>query len=324
MSALARLLSRYRTAVVLGLTVIYATCYVAIKAGLPFAPPLLFGGLRAFVAGGALLAFAWAVRQPVVPRHTVTVSLLALALTATTFTFGAMLLTPTETGTGIASVLGNTQPLITVILAAVFLGESLTRRKVLALVFGILGVTLTASPALASPGWVDVAGPLWALGAAVGAAFGSVIIKRMEPGRELLAVTGWQLLIGSVPLLAIGTVTEHVRTIVWTGVFVSVLLFLALVGTALASAVWFWLIQEDDLGRLTTFLFLVPILGLALASIVDRETIALAEGAGVFLTIVGVAIAAATPLTRAPNQAAVGTPKLAARPPTPVRRSPPG
>jgi len=42
----------------LGLSAIYAFCFIAIKAGLAFAPPLLFAGLRAEIAGVVLLGFA--------------------------------------------------------------------------------------------------------------------------------------------------------------------------------------------------------------------------------------------------------------------------
>ena len=42
----------------LGLTAIYAVCFVLIKAGLAYAPPLLFGGLRALIGGAALLAIS--------------------------------------------------------------------------------------------------------------------------------------------------------------------------------------------------------------------------------------------------------------------------
>ncbi len=48
---------------VLGLTLVYAVCFVAIKEGLAFAPPLLFAGLRAIIAGAALLALAAAQRK---------------------------------------------------------------------------------------------------------------------------------------------------------------------------------------------------------------------------------------------------------------------
>lgn len=57
-----------RLLIVLSLTVVYAFCYAAIKAGLSSAPPLLFAGLRAMIAGAALLALAAVVRRPLLPR----------------------------------------------------------------------------------------------------------------------------------------------------------------------------------------------------------------------------------------------------------------
>ena len=44
------------------LTIIYAFCYVAIKAGLPFAPPLRFAGLRALIGGILMLGVLVALR----------------------------------------------------------------------------------------------------------------------------------------------------------------------------------------------------------------------------------------------------------------------
>lgn len=53
--------------VALGLTAVYAVCFVAIKAGLAFAPPLLFAGLRAEIAGVALLGLVVFLRRPAAP-----------------------------------------------------------------------------------------------------------------------------------------------------------------------------------------------------------------------------------------------------------------
>lgn len=49
--------------VALGLTAVYAVCFVAIKAGLAFAPPLLFAGLRAEIAGVVLLGLVVFLRR---------------------------------------------------------------------------------------------------------------------------------------------------------------------------------------------------------------------------------------------------------------------
>ncbi len=131
-----------RATAALGLAAIYAVCFVAIKAGLAFAPPLLFAGLRAEIAGVVLLALVVFLRRPVLPAISGWPGLVALALTSTSLGFAAMFLSPGRIGAGIASVLGNVQPLFVLVLAAAFLGEALTRAKVVALGLGLAGVTL--------------------------------------------------------------------------------------------------------------------------------------------------------------------------------------
>lgn len=277
-----------RLLIVLAVMAIYSVCFVAIKAGLAFAPPLLFGGLRALIAGLALLVLMRVRRQPLLPEREHWPRIAALGLTATTLAFGAMFLSPGRTGAGIASVLANVQPLIVIVLAAIFLGERMTAGKWAALGFGLLGVTLIAWPALAGPNAYGLSGPLLALGASVGLAVGNVIVKHLGPVSNLLAMAAWQLIIGSLVLLAVCAVVERDREIVWNMEFVGLLLFLALVGTSLTTAVWYWLIQTEDVGRLTIFLFLVPVFGLGLAALIFGEQIRPLEGLGVALTLVGV------------------------------------
>ncbi len=281
-----------RIPIVLGLVVIYALCFVSIKAGLRFAPPLRFAGLRLLIAGFALLALVIVRREPLIPPRRILLPLIALALVANTIGYGAMFMSPGRTGAGVASVLGNTQPLFTVALAAAFLGERMTRGKRIALGFGIAGVTLIAFPALVGPGAYGIAGALLALAVSAGSATGNVIVKRMGTLPSLLATTAWALLIGSVPLLLTSGVAEHGQPVAWTGEFIGLLLFLAVVGTSLTTAVWYWLVQRSDVGRLTMFLFLVPVLGIIMAALLFGERVGLLEIAGVSLTVVGIGVAA--------------------------------
>jgi drug/metabolite transporter (DMT)-like permease len=108
---------------------------------------------------------------------------------------------------------------------------------------------------------------------------------------SLLATTAWSLILGGMPLLLASSIAERSETTTWNITFVSQLLFLAIVGTALASAVWYWLVQRDDIGRLTMYLFLVPVVGLTIATLVFDEPIGVLEGTGVTLTIVGIGAA---------------------------------
>jgi O-acetylserine/cysteine efflux transporter len=275
---------------VLGLTLIASVCYVAIKAGLAYAPPLYFGGLRGLIAGVALLVLAGALGRPVLLDRHLRLGTLALALTATTLTYGGMFLSPGRAGAGIATVLGNVQPLLAVALAAVFLEERITRAKAVALLLGLAGVVLVTYPGLRESSTRVGVGGLLALGASLGSAVGSVISKRLALRSALLAVTGWQFVLGSVPLLAAAAVLEPVSGTTWNAKFVTLLLFLALVGTAFSTAAWFWLLQRDDVSRLSLLLFGAPVLGLGLAVAAFGERIEPVEGVGA--SMIGVSILA--------------------------------
>ena len=123
-----------------------AACYPAIKVGLGFAPPLQFAGARTLLGGLILLLVLVIRRKPLWPEARLARWILPLGLLATTLTFGAMFASPAYTGAGIASVLGNTQPLIIIVLASLFLGEKIGLIKALALGLGLAGVTLMALP----------------------------------------------------------------------------------------------------------------------------------------------------------------------------------
>lgn len=92
-----------------------------------------------------------------------------------------------------------------------------------------------------------------------------MIVKRVEHPSIVLQVSAWQLVIGSLPLL---------------------------VGAAFPTAGWYWLVQRHDVGRLSLFLFLVPIFGLAIATLTFGERVGPLEGLGVFATLAGIALIA--------------------------------
>lgn len=284
--------ARTRDLAMVLLTAIYALCYVAIKAGLPFISPLRFAALRALLGGLLMLLLIATLRRPILPRARDWRWVIGLAVTSTSIAFAAMFLSPGLTGAGIASVLGNSQPIFAVALAVPLLGERLTTGKQLALALGTLGVVLIALPAIRSSGVDGIAGPALALAASLSLAIGSVIAKRMGPDVDLLAVSAWQLIVGSLPLVLASTLTDHGPWISFDPRFLGILAFLAVAETALPTPLWYWLLRRDEVGRLSLFLFLVPVLGLLLAAMLFGERVGTLEIAGIGATVVAIGIAA--------------------------------
>ncbi|MEO8411453.1 MAG: DMT family transporter [Propionivibrio sp.] len=266
-----------------------AVCYPLIKAGLVFAPPLRFAAVRTMLGGFVLLLVLAIRRKPLWPRARLARWILPLGVLATTLTFGTMFASPAYTGAGLASVLGNTQPLIIIALAALFLGERIGLRKAFALLLGLVGVTLLALPAWREPAGNDFFGILLALGSSLSAAIASVTMKRLQPGENLMSLTAWQLVVGGGLLLAVSALFEMPQSIVWNGTFVGILLILALVGTALSTWLWFWLLQRAEAGRLSMVLFLVPVLGLIAAMLSFGERLSVLQLGGVALILLAVA-----------------------------------
>ena len=286
-----------RWVALLAVNLLAAVCYVGIKVGLAYAPSLAFGGLRALIAGVVLLAVAASLRTPLWPSSRDVWPLTLLALAATTLTYGAMFSSPAQMGAGLASVLGNVQPLLVLVLGALFLREPLTPGKVVALACGLIGVGFLLYPSIAAlPGSTGMSAPtggsmtigsLLALGASAGAAAGSVLVKRIRVRPGIIALTGWQLVIGSLPLLVAAGLRPNGLAIQWQPTFVAVLLYLALLGTALPTTLWFWLLQAEDAGRLSMFLFLIPVLGLLLGVVVFGERTGWLEATGVAIIVSG-------------------------------------
>ena len=79
--------------------------------------------------------------------------------------------------------------------------------------------------------------------------------------------------------------------VIWNVQFVSILLFLGLVGTSFVTAAWYWLVQRGELSHLALFLFLVPVFGLGIA-VLFGERISVLEGVGLLLIVVGIAVTA--------------------------------
>ena len=297
---------RKRLLLVVFLAAVYATCYSAIKAGLAYAPPLRFAGLRAVLGGATLLTLVLILGKPLLPPRRLWPGVAALAATGTFLSFGAMFLSPGRTGAGIASVLGNTTPLLVIVLAAIFLGEPVTRAKATSLVLGLAGVSLIAYPAITDPSRRSPLGAILPLIAAAGTAVQSVMVKRLDIRDALLPVTAWQFVLGGLPLLLVSAVVERGAVVVWSGTFLSLFLFLTLVGTSAATALWFWLVQDDEVGRLTLQLFLIPVFGLVLAMALFRETISTLEAAGIGIVVLAISLVVRESSRTAPARAIAG------------------
>jgi drug/metabolite transporter (DMT)-like permease len=114
---------------------------------------------------------------------------------------------------GRAALLGYTMPLWSMLLSVVFLGDRLSGRTVLGLLLGLAGIVVLMGGSV--EGMLQA--PLGVLCMILGAwswAIGVVLFKRIPVTMPTSALTGWMMLAGSLPLLALAIPLETSRLVV--------------------------------------------------------------------------------------------------------------
>ena len=194
---------------------------------------------------------------------------------------------------GLASVATHTQALFTIILAAVVMAEVPGPRRVFGIVIAFAGLALVAAS-------VDGGGELTYLGLALtllGAlswSVGNVILKRL--GRvDMLALMIWLSVVPPLPALMLSValgdtpgLADALAAASWKS-WLSVL-YLGLISTTVAYAVWGRLLKIYPAAQVTPFALFAPCAGVIGSYLVFGETFGPLRATGVVLIFIGVAV----------------------------------
>lgn len=280
---------------------VWGLCFVFIKASAPGPVPLLHAGLRSSVGGAVLLVWS-RLRTGAPPRVTLSSrptlpsrpALVALAVLNSVLALGAMYLAAGRAEAAVSSILGGGQPLVLAVAGWLLFRERITARTVAGLALAVAGI---AAIATTSAGPTRLDGVLLSLAAAVAPAIGTVAMRRLGPGIDLVATTGVQFALGGAVLLALSALVEPWSRGALTAGVVADVLVQGVVGTGLAYVAWFWVVGRLPLAQLGPILYLVPITGLAFA-VLAGERLAPAEAAGSLAVLAGVLVASLAPTGR--------------------------
>jgi probable blue pigment (indigoidine) exporter len=260
----------------------WGACFVAIRYGLADAPVLWFAAFRALLAGVALLAVAGGLHRPAPPRSAWP-AIAVLALVNVTVAFAAMFTGTQGVSSGVAAVLANAQPLLIVLPAWALYRERPDLRTLIGLAVGFAGLVVTASP-----GGVG-GGALLSLAAAAAITAGSLLARRLGD-IDVVTLSGWQFLIGGLGLSGWAAAAEGTPVISWTPRFITALLFLALIGTALTYLIWFTELRRAPLVALSAWTMLTPVFGITLGWVLLHDGLSAQQGLGVALVLVALPI----------------------------------
>ena len=267
------------------LALIWGYNWVVMKLGLQYAQPFTFAGLRTLLSAGCLFLVMWALRRPLRPTALWTTALIGLF--QTTGFVGLAFLALEHGGAGKVSVLTYTMPFWLLLLAWLVLGERVRGLQWLAVAMAAAGFLLILSP------WQlrGATATLLAVGGGLSWAAGGITIKALDRRRhvDLLSLTAWQMLIGSLPLVLIALLTWKGAPI-WSAGFAWTLAFNVLLANALAWYLWHFSLRALPTGLAGFGTLAIPVVGVVAAWAQLGERPGLAEALGMACIIGALAL----------------------------------
>tara|TARA_Y100001968_G_scaffold333944_1_gene401579 strand:- start:18693 stop:19604 length:912 start_codon:yes stop_codon:yes gene_type:complete len=205
-----------------------------------------------------------------------------------------------ETGAGLGSVLIDSQPLIVALLARALFGDAINPFGWVGLVVGLFGIVCLGAPSDFLSNWLLMgqSSPLvsfwshgegWMLLASLAMAFGTVLIRFACKESDPVAVTGWHMVVGSLPLLGWHYFFDEIPFWpVWNKIEWGLMAYASLLGSALAYGLFFWFANREELTSFSTLAFLTPVFALATGGIWLGERLVLIQWIGVIFVLLSV------------------------------------
>ncbi|UFJ40656.1 DMT family transporter [Brevibacillus humidisoli] len=283
---------KYIYVILTGVITLWGLNVVMVKY-LSFFPPVLIAAIRMTIAASVLLPFVlWKVGRTKLQWQD---WLLIIGVSASSITLHQIFIAwgVQHTSAGNTSLILGLNPLVTALLAVPFLGEPLTKRKVVGIGIGLIGVLIvvlsqTGEGGVALRGFGDLLIFLSMLMYVIG---GLLIRKATARGTHVLVVTAYSHAIASVLLwsTAILVYPAAVFSSIDTEPFTWLVIVVSgALATGLGTLGWNHGIRQLGAGRTSVFLNGMPLTSLLFAALLLGESLGLLHLLALAMIIMGV------------------------------------
>jgi len=274
------------TLLALLVVVIWGVNFVAIDLGLAHVPPLVFLAMRFVLVAVPAVFF---IRPPAIGWRNILLIGAFLSLGQFTLLYLALSLGMPP---GLASLLLQTQIVFSVIVSSLLLREHPTRRQVVGIVIGMVGVAVVVVGHTHAAPWLPL---VITLLAALSWAIGNVLSRRARAASGLSLVV-WSGLVVPIPSLGLALLVDGPQAVSYSLTHLSIAAILSTVYTAVAASlvaytIWNSLLARYPTGAVVPFTLLVPVIGILAAWVVYRENPTASELIGGAIMLGGLAAA---------------------------------
>ena len=274
-------------ALIMGLAFVlmWSSAFTSARIAVAYASPLLLLSVRFLLSGLLAMLIAKMLGQRISLSHKQWLAVVLFGVLQNGVYLGANFVAMQWIEAGLAAIIASLLPLLVALLSWLFLKEKLPALGVLGLVMGFAGVVIIMSTRLSAG--ADLFGVALAFIGVGALGIATLLVRGAVSSGNVLMVVGLQMLVASAALFPASLAFETWR-VEWTWQLIAAFSYTTLVPGVLATLVWFLLVGRIGPVRASSFHFLNPFLGVAIAALVVGESLSAADILGVLVISIGI------------------------------------
>ena len=269
----------------LAFALMWSSAFTSARVIVEYAPPLTALALRFLISGLIGIAIAWALGQSARLSRKQWLGVVIFGVCQNALYLGMNFVAMQTVPASLAVIIASTMPLLVAVAGWLVFGTKVRPLGVAGLVAGLVGVVLIMGARL--QGGVDLFGVLLCVLGVVSLTIATLAVLGASSGGNVLMIVGLQMLVGSA-LLWIPALTFEVWDVTWNWQLGAAFIYTTLVPGLAATLVWFLLVGRIGAVRASTFHFLNPFLGVAIAAALLGERIGVLDVVGVVIIAGGI------------------------------------
>ena len=274
-------------AILMGLAfaAMWSSAFTSARIIVEFAPPLTALACRFLVSGLIGIAIAKALGQNMNLTRRQWRGVLIFGLCQNALYLGMNFVAMQTIQASLAAIIASTMPLLVGLAGWLFMGQKLRPLGVAGLTAGFIGVTIIMWGRLT--GGVEVFGLALLILGVISLTIATLAVMGASSGGNVLMIVGLQMLVGSAILWGPALAFESFD-IAWNWQLIVAFIYTTLVPGLLATWVWFMLVGRIGAVKASTFHFLNPFLGVAIAAVLLGEKLGADDVLGVIIIAGGI------------------------------------
>jgi len=274
-------------AVAMGLAfaLMWSSAFTSARVIVEFAPPLTALALRFLISGLIGVGIAWFLGQSARLTRKQWLGVVIFGVCQNALYLGLNFVAMQTVPASLAAIIASTMPLLVAVAGWLVFGNKVRPLGIIGLLAGVVGVVLIMGARV--QGGVDLFGVLLCVIGVVSLTVATMAVLGASSGGNVLMIVGLQMLVGSA-LLWVPALTVEAWDVIWNWQLVVAFVYTTLVPGLAATLVWFLLVGRIGAVKASTFHFLNPFFGVAIAAVLLGEEIGVLDIVGVIIIAGGI------------------------------------